>query len=221
MLFCDINDAFNNNINSNYIDKFNINSINNNSVNNDSTYNLHENNHSQHTDANSMHKFIYSELNNQNQEQKQHSNIILPKKSRNTPQLTHRECILIYLNPDKTSNENVKNAALHIKKCPLCKNEIRKQLMQTKQKTMNNPNVIKKTNIIKTAPVENIKLEDLDDNDEYKMIIQKQNNKIAHLYTILEQTTCDAYRNPVLIAIVVVGLILLFDIVVRLKRNNY
>jgi len=173
MLYCDINDAFDNNINKNYVNTFNINSINDNKS------------------ENSLQKFVKKEINIK-------------------PVLTHRQCIDLYLNPDNAKNPELKMALVHIRKCPICKNTLQ-------QKFSNNNKIIDNKNI--KEDMQNTDEDSQDEHLKHLNIINKQNKQIAQLYAMIkDKKEQDNFKNnPLMITLVIIGIILIIDIIIKLR----
>ena len=101
-----------------------------------------------------------------------------PKKK----SLTHRECILLYLNPDIGSKSKYSTAVEHITNCKTCKNELSKT--SHKENTKQKAQIIEPSTatmpIIQTTPAPIIE-------PEYKKIMMDEKN-LTHQNLLIENT---------------------------------
>jgi hypothetical protein len=101
-----------------------------------------------------------------------------PKKK----SLTHRECILLYLNPDIGSKSKYTTAVEHIKSCKTCKNELSKssQTETQNQKVQIIEPLANSVPVIQTTPLPVIE-------PEYKKIMMDEKN-MTHQNLLIENT---------------------------------
>ena len=96
--------------------------------------------------------------------------------------LTHKDCVLIYLNPNITSKNKYTNAMKHIKHCSTCQNEITKNNINDNSSLNSSNSILKKSEkVIKPEKViENYSIPEkkiiINKNDEYKKMIQDEKN---------------------------------------------
>lgn len=99
---------------------------------------------------------------------------LVKKKPEKEIKLTHKDCILLYKNPNIGSESKYNHALKHIKNCKTCKHEISK-----------NKEVIEEIKIIK--PSESFQPVYSPPDNEYKKIMQDEKN-VQHQNILIEQT---------------------------------
>lgn len=145
----------------------------------------------------------YSEIDNTSEivndilKKNEETNHIDDKKQK---RLTHKDCVLIYLNPNISSKNKYTNAVNHIQHCETCQNVISKNKI-TDNTTLNSSNSIltKNDKIIKPKKlVENYsiseKKENINNNDEYKQMMQDEKN-LKYQNLMLETTMTKYLEN--------------------------
>jgi preprotein translocase subunit SecF len=97
--------------------------------------------------------------------------------------LTHKDCILLYTNPNIGSSKKYNHAIKHIKNCKTCKNEISKN-----NKKYENYNTAEKNDIQIIKPSETqYPVYQQPSEPEYKKIIQEEKN-VQHQNILIENT---------------------------------
>ncbi len=131
--------------------------------------------------------------------------------------LTHRSCLSAFFNPDNYNEKLVDCALKHIHKCDLCKKHITKQQIKNQNKNQNK-------NIPENQKISNYQLQSdiKEDNVEiqYKSIIEKQQQIINSLNNKLENSEDkqENNQNPLLLVHIIIGILLVFDILVRIRK---
>jgi len=114
--------------------------------------------------------------------------------------LTHKDCVLIYLNPNITSKNKYTNAMKHIKHCSTCQNEITKNNVNDNSSLNSSNSILKKSEkVIKPEKVvENYSIPEkkiiINKNDEYKKMIQDEKN-LKYQNLMLETTMSKYLEN--------------------------
>jgi len=114
--------------------------------------------------------------------------------------LTHKDCVLIYLNPNITSKNKYTNAMKHIKHCSTCQNEITKNNINDNSSLNSSNSILKKSEkVIKPEKViENYSIPEkkiiINKNDEYKKMIQDEKN-LKYQNLMLETTMSKYLEN--------------------------
>lgn len=141
--------------------------------------------------------------------------------------MTHRNCLLLYLNPDIGSKSKLNYAMNHVKSCPTCKKELAKNNVSTEKAIVKiAPTPV--TTIEKyesTTPISDSLTKYLQ-NIEERLKYNDNMNKIITLLTekqvqpqIIQQPT-QQYNNTdvyILIGIVILIILVIIDIVLRIK----
>ena len=162
----------------------------------------------------------------------------------NNNKLTHRECIHLYLNPLNNKNPNYELAHRHIIICSLCQNEINKKVQESFQtvNTQVNPiNVVDRTTTIQDVKAANKSITNQsNDNAESKVLSlsmrdlevllkniteRTSNDKTEHFSRIIQKLDDNERNKPFCIelnflniAVCLLIILLLIDIVLRLKK---
>ena len=114
--------------------------------------------------------------------------------------LTHKDCVLIYLNPNITSKNKYTNAMKHIKHCSTCRNEISKNKVNDNSSLNSSNSILKKSEkIVRPEKViENYSIPEkkiiINKNDEYKKMIQDEKN-LKYQNLMLETTMSKYLEN--------------------------
>ena len=157
---------------------------------------------------NSIGRFVESEI------KKSIEKKDIPKEKIN---LTHRSCLSIYFNSDHSDEKILECALKHINKCELCKKEITKHQIKNQNKNKKLPENQKISEYQLQSDIKE------DNENQYKSIIEKQQNIINNLNNKLEKieysdNTENNQHNPLLLVHIIIGILLVFDILVRIRR---
>ena len=134
-----------------------------------------------------------------------------PIKNIYNENLTHRTCVLIYLNPDIASKSKFNYSINHVRNCSICKNEISKN--EKKDNKVNNSSIENFEKTI-TKYVDNIE-EKIKFNENFKKILDFINDKDNKTNKIEKKD--DYMQLYILISIVFLIIILIIDIIIRLR----
>ena len=156
-------------------------------------------------DNSSIEKFVETEI---------QKPIVKKEKPKEKINLTHRQCLSVYFNPDHSNEQLLECALKHIHKCDLCKKHITNQQIKNQKMTENFEN----------QKISDYKLQsDIkeDSANQYKSIIEIQQDIIKNLNNKLEEkieNAEDKQTNPLFLVHIIIGILLVFDILVRIKR---
>jgi len=148
--------------------------------------------------------------------------------------MTHRNCLLLYLNPDIGSKSKLNYAMNHVKTCSTCKKELTKNNVSTEKA------IVKSQPMIQTPTLAIEKYENIPDsfkkyleNIEERIKLNENINKIISLLNDKnvqqvqqppppqsQQPQYQTYNNTdvfILIGIVILIILVIIDIVLRIK----
>jgi hypothetical protein len=151
-----------------------------------------------------FHDKNYSEIDNTSEivnnvlKKNEGTNLINDKKPN---RLTHKDCVLIYLNPNISSKNKYTNAVNHIQHCSTCQNEISKNKVSDNSSSNSSKSILKKTEKVEKPEkvIENYSSPEkkivINKNDEYKKMIQDEKN--LRYQNLMLETTMSKYLENI------------------------
>ena len=127
----------------------------------------------------------------------------LENKSDDKTKLTHKDCLLLYLNPNIGSRNKLELAMKHIKSCEVCKKELSKTKINDNvsinvEKNKYNKNNEKNVKIIQPfsniPTLQNQQSNIIDKNDDYKKMLLDEKN-IQYQNILIENTMSKFLEN--------------------------